>query len=82
MLVLNRLFSNGKLEGTLTATMPANIGKRKFGYEYHLPYFTTVTNSSRNSTYGPYGVLGVKMFLHGGKQVRMRQNSFNVDAEK
>ena len=27
-------------------------------------------------------VLGVKMFLHGGKQVRMRQNSFNVDAEK
>lgn len=81
-IVLNRLFSNGKLEGTLTATMPANIGKRKFGYEYHLPYFTTVTNSSRNSTYGPYVVLGVKMFLHGGKQVRMRQNSFNVDAEK
>ena len=81
-IVLNRLFSNGKLEGTLTATMPANIGKRKFGYEYHLPYFTTVTNSSRNSTYGPYVVLGIKMFLHGGKQVRMRQNSFNVDAEK
>lgn len=82
MLVLNRLFSNGKIEGTLTATMQATIGKRKIGYDYHLSYFTTVTNSSRNSTYGPYVVLGVKMFLHGGKQVRMRQKSFNVDAEK
>lgn len=30
-IVLNRLFSNGKIEGTLTATMPATIGKRKIG---------------------------------------------------
>ncbi len=81
-IILNKMLANGKIEASLTAITPASIGKRKFGYDYHLPYFTNMTNSSNINACGPYAVLGCKVFLHGGKQVRMRQNSFTVDAEK
>lgn len=79
---LYRTFAKGRLEMSLTAKAPVNLVSRKYGMDIRLPYFTNVTNSSTNNYYGPYLSLSTKLYLHGGKQVRMSHNSFKTDVEK
>ena len=81
-LVLVRSFMKGRLEASLTGKVPVNIFSRKFVSETKLPFFSNVSHESSNSHYGPYLSLSAKLYLHGGKQVRMNHNSFNIDREK
>ena len=77
-----RTFAKGRLETSLTAMAPVNLFARKYGLDIQLPYFTNITQSSMNNYYGPYGSINVRFYLHGGKQIRMSQHTFNTDSEK
>lgn len=81
-LVLSRSFIKGKLETLLTAKTPVNILKRRYRSETNLPFYTSVSHNSKNNYYGPYLSFSARLYLHGGKQVRMGRNTFNFDSEK
>lgn len=81
-LTLARTFAKGRFETSLTVRTPVNLIKPRYGTEITLPYFMSVTRSSLLRSNGPYVSLGMRLYLHGGKQVRMSYNQFNIDQEK